>query len=77
MTFVLVILPVNKCGRDLAETLTVWMGGDPSLRCVLRCKIEAAGCSMHWTSHWASLVIGHNMTVSLVLHLQLGIAWYR
>jgi hypothetical protein len=69
MTFVLVILPVNECGRDLAETLTVWMGGDPSLRCVLRCKIEAAGCSMHWTSHY--------MTVSLVLHLQLGIAWYR
>jgi hypothetical protein len=28
---------------------------------------------MYWTGHWASPVIGHTMTVSLALHLQLGV----
>ncbi len=31
--------------------------------------------SHHLPSHWASQVIGHNVTVSLALHLQLAIAW--
>ena len=31
--------------------------------------------SHHLPSHWASQVLGHNVTVSMALHLQLAIAW--